>query len=155
MKMYVNVMELLIEHEIITRLNAEPDDHLKREVVSLMAYALNRVPPLYACSIQGIKAQIKRAKNDYQSHIENAVRWSFSAVKQTQRNPSAGLTRDVYQQILKETRQARKTGELSPIDLPELIDSMLPEDESEPTQGQATEPLNQPLNQQPLNELAA
>lgn len=139
MKMYVNVMELLIEQEIITRLRDEPDDHLKREVVSLMAYALNRVPPLYACSVQGAKSQIKRAKNDYQKHIENAVRWSFSAVKQAPRNPSAGLTRDIYQQILRETRKARKTGDLSPIDLPELIDSMVPDDESEPTQGQMSE----------------
>ena len=136
MKMYVNVMELLIEQEIITRLNQEPDDHMKREVVSLMAYALNRVPPLYACSVQGIKSQIKRAKSDYNSHIENAVRWAFSAVKKAPNNPSPGLTREIYQQILRDTRKARKTGDLSPIDLPELIDSMLPEDESEPTQGQ-------------------
>lgn len=137
--MYVNVMELLIEQEIITRLKESPDDHMKREVVSLMAYALNRVPPLYACSIQGIKSQIKRAKQDYSSHIENAVRWAFSAVKKAPNTPSAGLTREVYQQILQDTRRARKTGDLSPIDLPELIDSMLPEDESEPTQGQFME----------------
>lgn len=139
MKMYVNVMELLIEQEIILRLKEEPDEHMKREVVSLMAYALNRVPPLYACSVQGIKSQIKRAKNDYQSHIENAVRWAFSAVKKAPRNPSPGLTREIYQQLLSDTRKARKTGDLSPIDLPELIDSMLPEDESEPTQGQFLE----------------
>ncbi len=139
MKMYVNVMELLIEQEIITRLKEEPDDHMKREVVSLMAYSLNRVPPLYACSVKGVKSQIQRAKKDYKSHIENAVRWAFSAVKKAPNNPSPGLTREIYQQILSDTRKARKTGDLSPIDLPELIDSMLPEDESEPTQGQFME----------------
>lgn len=136
MRIYVNVMEMLIEQEIVTRLNENPDDYLKREVVSVMAYALNRVPPLYACSINGVKRQIKRAKSDYQSHIENAVRWSFSAVKRSQHSPPVGLSREIYQQILSETRKARKTGDLSPIDLPELIDSMVPEDDSEPTEGQ-------------------
>lgn len=141
MKIYVNVMEMLIEQEIVNRLQETSDEHLKREVVALMAYALNRVPPLYACSIQGVQRQIKRAKNDYQSHIENAVRWSFSAVKQAPRTPPVGLSREVYQQILRETRKARKTQELSPIDLPELIDSMVPDDDSEPTQGQPSEDL--------------
>ncbi len=125
MKIYVNVMELLIEQEIVRSLKKKEYKHLRGEIVALMTYALNRVPPLYACSLEGLKSQINRGKQDYSSHIENAVRWSFSAVNKAPRQGSIALTRELYQRVLAETRTAQRNHELSPVDLPEMIDSMV------------------------------
>ncbi len=131
MKIHVNVMELLIEQEIVKYLKTPEYKHLRGDIVSLMTYALNRVPPLYASSVQGLKSQINRAKQDYRSHIENAVRWSFTAVNKAPRQRSPDLTREIYQRVLAETRAAVRHRELSPIDLPEMIDSMVPQDPDE------------------------
>ncbi|NJR70330.1 MAG: hypothetical protein HC771_18085 [Synechococcales cyanobacterium CRU_2_2] len=125
MKIHVNVMELLIEQEIVRYLKKPEYKHLRGDIVPLMTYALNRVPPLYASSVQGLKSQINRAKQDYCNHIENAVRWSFSAVNKAPRLQSPDLTREIYQRVLAQTRSAVRQRELSPIDLPEMIDSMV------------------------------
>lgn len=142
MKIHVNVMELLIEQEIVKYLKTPEYKHLRGDIVSLMTYALNRVPPLYASSVQGLKSQINRGKQDYRSHIENAVRWSFTAVNKAPRQRSPDLTREIYQRVLAETRAAVRHRELSPIDLPEMIDSMVPQQpEAPPKKGTAQDAM--------------
>lgn len=144
MKIHVNVMELLIEQEIVKYLKQPQYKHMRGEIVSLMTYALNRVPPIYASSVQGLKSQINRGKQDYSSHIENAVRWSFTAVNKAPRQKSPDLTREIYQRVLAETRAAVKRRELSPIDLPEMIDSMVPPEIDPPEAHSETPPEAHP-----------
>jgi hypothetical protein len=80
-----NAMELLVDEEIEQQLVVYPKKLAKYiNTLEVAAYALNRLPPLYASSEEGFEKQKKRGKNDLGSQITIAVRQGFAAV---QRDP--------------------------------------------------------------------
>ena len=80
-----NVMEILVAEEVERQMRRCPSallDYVK--AVEIETYALNRLPPLYAASHEGLEYQKQRARREYGQKIQTAVRHAFSAV---QRDP--------------------------------------------------------------------
>jgi hypothetical protein len=82
---YLNVMELLVVEEVTKQLK-----HLPPKVANYInqsesiAYALNRLPSLYATSQKGLQQQQDRARKELHTQIVTAVRQALAAV---QRDP--------------------------------------------------------------------
>lgn len=83
---YRNAMESLVAEELDRQLKRVPaklaqyiQGHNRSEVI---AYALNRLPPMYATSEQGWQQQRQRAKNELEKEIIEAVRQALAAVQQ-------------------------------------------------------------------------
>jgi hypothetical protein len=73
-KQFINVMEELVLTEAIARvaeIEATSDQVL--DVGDIAAYALNRLPPLYATTEEGAKYQRQRAKEELQDLITQQV----------------------------------------------------------------------------------
>ncbi|MCL6434370.1 MAG: late competence development ComFB family protein [Leptolyngbyaceae cyanobacterium HOT.MB2.61] len=87
---YRNVMESLVVEEVekqYQKLPAKVAGYVnKAEVV---AYALNRLPPLYATSERGWQQQRNRARRGMDDQIKTAVRQAIAAV---QRDPLRAVT---------------------------------------------------------------
>ena len=82
---YRNAMESLVLEEVdrqFCRLPSRLADHLNRAEV--IAYALNRLPALYATSEKGWRQQRARGKSELGTQIHTAVRQGLVAV---QRDP--------------------------------------------------------------------
>ena len=82
---YRNAMESLVLEEVdrqFCRLPARLADYISQAEV--MAYALNRLPPLYATSEKGWRQQRLRGKSELGPQIHTAVRQGLVAV---QRDP--------------------------------------------------------------------
>jgi len=78
---YSNVMEDLIHEEVdrcLKRLPPKKASYINR--VQVITYALNRVPPLYASSAEGIDRQRKYARRELSEQIEEAVKRAFAAI---------------------------------------------------------------------------
>jgi hypothetical protein len=77
-----NAIEELVITEIDLQISHLPK--YRREQIDLSevaAYALNRLPPMYATSKAGWQRQRKKAVTEMQSQIESAVRRSLTSVK--------------------------------------------------------------------------
>lgn len=74
-KQFINVMEELILSEAIARV-AEIEDNSDKslDVGDIAAYALNRLPPLYATTEEGAQYQRARAREELQSLISSQVK---------------------------------------------------------------------------------
>lgn len=87
---YRNVMESLVVEEVekqFQKLPVKVASYVnKAEVV---AYALNRLPPLYATSERGWQQQRDRARREMNDQIKTAVRQAIAAV---QRDPLRAVT---------------------------------------------------------------
>ncbi|NJR52367.1 MAG: late competence development ComFB family protein [Leptolyngbyaceae cyanobacterium CSU_1_3] len=82
---YRNAMESLVVEEVdrqLQRLPARLVEYLSTPEV--IAYALNRLPPLYATSEKGWRQQRLRGKDELRNQINTAVRQALIAV---QRDP--------------------------------------------------------------------
>lgn len=82
---YRNVMESIIPEEVerqMSRLPPKVANYLNKTEV--IAYALNRLPALYATSEKGWQQQRSRAQQEFGKHIVSAVRQAIAAV---QRDP--------------------------------------------------------------------
>ena len=80
-----NVMELLVTQEVERQRSQLPENLAKYiDPVEVATYALNRLPPLYACSQQGWQYQELQAQKKFQPQITTAVRQAIAAV---QRDP--------------------------------------------------------------------
>ncbi|AKG23060.1 competence protein ComFB [Calothrix sp. 336/3] len=80
-KNYRNVMEELIIEEVETqvqRLSPKISKNIK--VCEVVAFALNRLPPLYATSKRGWQRQMERGKAELQERITITVRQGITAV---------------------------------------------------------------------------
>lgn len=79
-KQFINVMEELAIGEVIKQLaeveNADSNNAL--DVGDIAAYALNRLPPLYATTEEGANYQRNRAKEDLQDLISQQVQEAIS-----------------------------------------------------------------------------
>ncbi len=83
-KQFINVMEELVLSEAISRMadleakkTSQPDLTVKKldnpDVGDIAAYALNRLPPLYATTEEGAQYQRQRAKEELQTLISEQV----------------------------------------------------------------------------------
>jgi hypothetical protein len=69
-KQFINVMEELVLSEAITRVaEIEATSNVVLDVGDIAAYALNRLPPLYATTEEGAKYQRQRAREQLQGVI--------------------------------------------------------------------------------------
>ncbi len=73
-KQFINVMEELVLSEAITRVaEIEQTSDTSLDVGDIAAYALNRLPPLYATTEEGANYQRQRAKEELQELIHRQV----------------------------------------------------------------------------------
>ncbi|MDJ0680381.1 MAG: late competence development ComFB family protein [Xenococcaceae cyanobacterium MO_167.B52] len=73
-KQFINVMEELVLSEAITRVaEIEQTSNTSLDVGDIAAYALNRLPPLYATTEEGANYQRQRAKEELQSLIKEQL----------------------------------------------------------------------------------
>ncbi len=73
-KQFINVMEELVLTETIAQITAiEVKSELQLDVGDIAAYALNRLPPLYATTEEGASYQRERAKKELQELITQQV----------------------------------------------------------------------------------
>ncbi len=80
---YRNAMESLVEEELERQLRLVPNkllDYIRQAEV--IAYALNRLPPLYATCEKGWKQQRIRGRQELGTQIAAAVRHGLAAVQQ-------------------------------------------------------------------------
>ena len=73
-KQFINVMEELVLSEAITRVaEIEQTSDSSLDVGDIAAYALNRLPPLYATTEEGANYQRQRAREELQTLIHDQV----------------------------------------------------------------------------------
>lgn len=73
-KQFINVMEELVLSEAITRVaQIEQASETSLDVGDIAAYALNRLPPLYATTEEGANYQRQRAREQLQALIQEQV----------------------------------------------------------------------------------
>ncbi len=78
-KQFINVMEELVLSEAITRVaEIEQTSNTSLDVGDIAAYALNRLPPLYATTEEGANYQRQRAKEELQILIKEQVTEAIS-----------------------------------------------------------------------------
>ena len=78
-KQFINVMEELVLSEAITRVaEIEQTSNTSLDVGDIAAYALNRLPPLYATTEEGANYQRQRAKEELQTLIKEQVEEAIS-----------------------------------------------------------------------------
>ncbi|MGL5943779.1 MAG: late competence development ComFB family protein [Waterburya sp.] len=74
-KQFINVMEELVLSEAITRVaEIEQTSDNSLDVGDIAAYALNRLPPLYATTEEGANYQRQRAREELQDLIQTQVK---------------------------------------------------------------------------------
>jgi Late competence development protein ComFB len=73
-KQFINVMEELVISDVIRRVSeAESSNENTLDVGDIAAYALNRLPPLYATTEEGADYQRQRAQEELQDLIAEQV----------------------------------------------------------------------------------
>jgi hypothetical protein len=73
-KQFINVMEELVLSEAITLIaEIEQASETSLDVGDIAAYALNRLPPLYATTEEGANYQRQRAREELQNLIQQQV----------------------------------------------------------------------------------
>ena len=87
----VNVMENLVAIEVEKQLKSFPQKRIENiSKLDVITYALNRLPPLYAASKEGIAHQTEEGKENYQEKIKLTVQL---AIAQVRRDPIRKATR--------------------------------------------------------------
>jgi hypothetical protein len=82
-QIYKNVMEALVAEEIKSQINQNPAYRAQKiNVIEVATYALNRVPPLYASSQEGLYRQKQRAQKEFGQHLKAAVHKGLAIVTQ-------------------------------------------------------------------------
>ena len=78
-KQFINVMEELVVSEVISRVaEIETTSNRLLDVGDISAYALNRLPPLYATTEEGANFQRQKAKQELQPIITEQVEKAIS-----------------------------------------------------------------------------
>jgi hypothetical protein len=74
-KQFINIMEELVVTEVITQVaDLQMSRQPNLDISDIAAYALNRLPPLYATSEEGAAYQRDRAQKELMSLISNQVK---------------------------------------------------------------------------------
>lgn len=78
-KQFINVMEELVVSEVISRVaEIESTSNRLLDVGDISAYALNRLPPLYATTEEGATFQREKAKDELKTLITEQVEQAIS-----------------------------------------------------------------------------
>lgn len=78
-KQFINVMEELVLSDTITRVaEIEASSDTSLDVGDIAAYALNRLPPLYATTEEGASFQRKKAKEELDHLISDKIKEAIS-----------------------------------------------------------------------------
>ncbi|MGK7898240.1 MAG: late competence development ComFB family protein [Xenococcus sp. (in: cyanobacteria)] len=78
-KQFINVMEELVLSDAITRVaEIQQTSDMSLDVGDIAAYALNRLPPLYATTEEGANYQRQRAREELQELIKSQVEEAIS-----------------------------------------------------------------------------
>ncbi len=127
-QVHQNVMEWLVAEEVENQLSqVSPRLAVYINKVEVATFALNRLPPLYASSEEGLRRQEKRAQKDYGHDIIRAVRHALAAV---QRDPirfstpllsQGNFDSEEAQAALEELREILPQRELSWKNLTKLV----------------------------------
>lgn len=92
-KVYRNAIEPLVVEEVERQLELLPPKMVAYiNPVEIAAYALNRLPALYATSEEGWQRQQQKAREELASKILMAVRWGLNAVLQDPLKNSTNLS---------------------------------------------------------------
>lgn len=79
---YRNAMELLVIEEVDQQLQNLPENVANSiNINDAIAYALNRLPPLYATSLDGYFWQQKQARKTLKDLISKATTWGIKAAQ--------------------------------------------------------------------------
>ena len=107
-----NVMEVLVSEEIEKQIVRLPNNIQKFvNPIEVAAYALNRLPALYASSQQGYNKQKLKGRSEYSVQITQEVRKGLAAVQQDLLRSSTPLTAEKEQdldRVIKEAQDALK-----------------------------------------------
>jgi len=102
-KQFINVMEELVLSEAIARVaEIEATTEVTLDVGDIAAYALNRLPPLYATTEEGAHYQRAKAKEELQNMISQKVQEAIarSLDRPETENPTVfGKSPDVLSQV--------------------------------------------------------
>ncbi|HEY9851272.1 MAG TPA: late competence development ComFB family protein [Leptolyngbyaceae cyanobacterium] len=124
-KQFINVMEELVLTEAISRVaEIEATSDRVLDVGDIAAYALNRLPPLYATTEEGANYQRQRAREELQDLISEQV--------------SEAIVRNIEQPHLDPSRQAlgKNTGRDVLKQVSSLLEAYAPTYEQKPTSSQ-------------------
>ncbi|WP_330204183.1 late competence development ComFB family protein [Cyanobacterium sp. Dongsha4] len=108
-KQFINVMEELVVSEVISRVaEIETTSDTLLDVGDISAYALNRLPPLYATTEEGADFQRKKAKEELNGLILEQVEQAIalyldrpSFYPERQAINKTGVTGGVFEQVSK------------------------------------------------------
>ncbi|MBD1931625.1 MULTISPECIES: late competence development ComFB family protein [Cyanophyceae] len=103
-KQFINVMEELVLTEAIARVaEIEATSDRVLDVGDIAAYALNRLPPLYATTEEGASYQRMRAKDELQELITQQVNEAIARNLDRPENPGQVISKssgpDVFKQV--------------------------------------------------------
>jgi hypothetical protein len=89
-KQFINVMEELVLSEAIARVTEIEDNNDRPvDVGDIAAYALNRLPPLYATTEEGAQYQRARAREELQDLISTQVKDAITiSIDQVAKHPT-------------------------------------------------------------------
>lgn len=80
---YKNIMEIIVDEEIDRQTQHFPAETAQRlNRIELATYALNRLPPLYASSREGVDFQYERGKSELNSRVVSVVEKALSVIKE-------------------------------------------------------------------------
>ncbi|MGA9382335.1 MAG: late competence development ComFB family protein [Phormidium sp.] len=94
--LYRNAMELLVIEEIEQQIQNLP--HNLGESINkneAIAYALNRLPPLYATTLEGYFWQQKRARETLKDLISKAANWGIKAAQRKRQVCFMGMQKPI------------------------------------------------------------
>jgi hypothetical protein len=114
-QIYKNVMEALIAEEIKAQINQSSAYRTQKiNVTEVATYALNRMPPLYASSQEGLYRQKQRAQKEFGPRLKAAVAQGLKVVTQTPLRLTTPLVPE--EDLEAETQLARMALEKLPTD---------------------------------------
>lgn len=120
---YKNIMELMVAEEIKRQVSHHPAYRsLSLNLTEVSAFALNRLPPLYASSQEGLYRQKQRGIKEFKQQVEMAVRRALQIVSQKPLRLTTPLLPE--EELEAEAQLARMALESLPID--DLCDQDMP-----------------------------
>ena len=88
METYQNIMELLVKDEAKQQLQSLPPwIAASIKLDDLVTYALNRLPPLYASSKEGLEYQMHRGKSQFGDRISETVNLAIATIQKSPQRP--------------------------------------------------------------------
>lgn len=119
----LNVMEVLVAEEVATQFGALPHKlACQLSASEVAAFALNRLPSLYATSKRGWQRQWKRGKGELQKQIATAVRQGIMAVQRDPLHADSPISiEDAAEVALQELKKLLQYEQLSWQNLPSVV----------------------------------